>query len=767
MKTSDMRAKARAIFGPAIAEPMPKQPNGAKALQQRANARPIPTYKVGGVVKKPMPAASAASGNRMAKQEADEMRFMDMMDKKKKSAMPSPAASAASGNRMAREEGAEMRKMKMAKGGKAGKYADGGAPAAQPMGQVTAAYGANLRDQVKAGTMTNAQAQAAQNAFVKEQMAARTAADAKASMAKPMGQVTADFGAGLRNQINTGKMTTAQAQATQNNFVRDQMAMRTAADAKATAAQPMGQVTAAYGANLRDQIKAGKMTVAQAQAAQNAFVKQQMAARAQPIKRAKGGKAGKYADGGMAEELLVEGRRPQTIDFDMNRMQGTTGSRMGPPPPSSGGGGGRGAAPMMEEPAPPPRSGIRLGTTNRFTGATADVGKGRATFGIGPSVGGSRRVGIGYLRPFKDGGKVQTSSDTARKLASEMGGMKKGGKVKPVELDMKMLEEASRPRASLPNLESKVAEARNLNTVRAKETSDATKKQSFKEAFAEARRDQGANGVFTWRGNHYNTKMAGETSKAAPAPTRAAAPAAAPASRPAAAPASRPAAPAAAAPASRPAATPPAAPTNKSGNASTSMSSVIRNLDSGFDLDALAKKKMAESKDSFFSSPMNIEQAREAVRAEAEMQRRRSANRAQVEKSKASLAAGRKANPDLVSRFVDMTMNPGYKKGGKVKEPKPKNGLAVMIAIGKPMKPAKKMNGGPMAERSTDMESSKVTRNMAMGGDPMGYAAGGAGKTRKGQAPIKKAQGGAAKVRKGMMTPEGDIINVMNKMRGK
>lgn len=52
MKMSDLRAKARAIFGPAIAEPMPKQPNGAKALQQRANARPIPTYKVGGVVKK-------------------------------------------------------------------------------------------------------------------------------------------------------------------------------------------------------------------------------------------------------------------------------------------------------------------------------------------------------------------------------------------------------------------------------------------------------------------------------------------------------------------------------------------------------------------------------------------------------------------------------------------------------------------------------------------------------------------------------------------
>ena len=61
MKMTDMRAKARAIFGPAIAEPMPNQPNGAKALQERANARPIPTYKVGGSVKKPTPPQPTAA----------------------------------------------------------------------------------------------------------------------------------------------------------------------------------------------------------------------------------------------------------------------------------------------------------------------------------------------------------------------------------------------------------------------------------------------------------------------------------------------------------------------------------------------------------------------------------------------------------------------------------------------------------------------------------------------------------------------------------
>lgn len=153
----------------------------------------------------------------------------------------------------------------------------------------------------------------------------------------------------------------------------------------------------------------------------------------------------------------------------------------------------------------------------------------------------------------------------------------------------------------------------------------------------------------------------------------------------------------------------------------------------------------------------------------------------------------------------------GYKKGGKVqtssdtarklasemggmkKGGKPKDGLAVMIAIGKTkpikekatgemyaskaamkkheakesaameraerMKPMKKMNGGSMAARDMDMEAAKVTR-------AMGYAAGGAGKMRKGQAPMKKAQGGAAKVRKGMMSEKGDILEPVKPKRG-
>jgi len=592
MKTTDMRAKARAIFGPAIAEPMPKQPNGAKALQQRANARPIPTYKVGGPVKKmPSPAASAASGNRMSREEADEMRLMEMMGMMEpkqnrqsmpmrsgkppvygvgKPAFPDSAASAASANRIAKQEADEKKLMDAMRG----------------------------RDEGPRKPVT-----------LKE---------------NPV-QIDLDE---KRKKVRLNEKR-----------------VPVTLDEKRVRVDNMEYKTGGKVQNM------------------------------------------KMAEGGKMPDLTGDGKVTQ-----------------------------------------------------------ADVLKGRGVKG------------------FAKGG-VQTSSDTARKLATEMGGMRKGGKVKPVELDMSSLEEMSRPRAALPNLESRAAEARNLNAVRGRETTEAAKGKSFKEAFNEARRDQGPNGVFIWRGNTYNTKMAGETSKGAPAR------AAAPTPNRAAAPA----------PASRPAATPPAPSANKPSNTGSPMSSVIRNLDTRSSIDAgaleaRAKKIMDESGSSLFSSPKNKQQALEIARAEDEDRRNMSRYRAEQERKKRSLEAGRKANPDLVSQFLDMTMNPGYKKGGKVKEPKPKSGLAVMIAIGKPMKPAKKMNGGAMAGGSRDMEASKVTRAMAMGGAPMnymgggapmGYAAGGAGKTRKGQAPIKKAQGGAAKVRKGMMTPEGNIIDAMNKMRGK
>jgi hypothetical protein len=97
MKMSDMRAKARAIFGPAIAEPMPKQPNGAKALQERANARPIPTYKVGGSVKKNTPPQPTAAEREAARRKREELAKMKVT--------PEQGAAITRGNRAAAIEG--------------------------------------------------------------------------------------------------------------------------------------------------------------------------------------------------------------------------------------------------------------------------------------------------------------------------------------------------------------------------------------------------------------------------------------------------------------------------------------------------------------------------------------------------------------------------------------------------------------------------------------------------------------------------------------
>jgi hypothetical protein len=74
--------------------------------------------------------------------------------------------------------------------------------------------------------------------------------------------------------------------------------------------------------------------------------------------------------------------------------------------------------------------------------------------------------------------------------------------------------------------------------------------------------------------------------------------------------------------------------------------------------------------------------------------------------------------------------------GGAKKDSRPKNGLAVMIAIGSPMK------------------------------KPVKKAVGGAGKTRKGMAPEKFAKGGAGKVRKGMMSPSGQMLQPVKPKSG-
>ena len=72
---------------------------------------------------------------------------------------------------------------------------------ARPMGARTAAYGANLREQIKAGTMTNAQAQALHNANVKQEMAKPTQAPVPSVVRSPE-QAYQDY-MGQRQQQST------------------------------------------------------------------------------------------------------------------------------------------------------------------------------------------------------------------------------------------------------------------------------------------------------------------------------------------------------------------------------------------------------------------------------------------------------------------------------------------------------------------------------------------------------------------------------------
>ena len=132
MKMTDLRAKARAIFGPAIAEPMPNQPNGAKALQERANARPIPTYKVGGAVKKQKPPQPTAAEREAARRKREEMAKMKVT--------PEQGAAITRGNRAADIEGGRYKD-----GGKVAKYKQGSGSTRPQMSEGRNVSGGNER----------------------------------------------------------------------------------------------------------------------------------------------------------------------------------------------------------------------------------------------------------------------------------------------------------------------------------------------------------------------------------------------------------------------------------------------------------------------------------------------------------------------------------------------------------------------------------------------------------------------------------------------
>jgi hypothetical protein len=117
------------------------------------------------------------------------------------------------------------------------------------------------------------------------------------------------------------------------------------------------------------------------------------------------------------------------------------------------------------------------------------------------------------------GDAIASGNRMSKKNAEDLKAVKKyakGGKVKPVDVDMKGLEEASRSKTSFDTsgLESKGAEARKANAAQAKEA----KKQSFRDAFAAARKKALAGGpdTFKWMGKSYGTQLAGEKPKAKP-----------------------------------------------------------------------------------------------------------------------------------------------------------------------------------------------------------------------------------------------------------
>lgn len=126
MANDSQRDKARAVFGKTFFEnskALPNPKNAAAALQKRANARPIPTYKVGGVVKKQN--GGAMSGRNTP--EADDVlittaRGKRLLEEQKRREAEKAKADAAKRARADKLLGIPAQKG----GGKAGCYADGG-----------------------------------------------------------------------------------------------------------------------------------------------------------------------------------------------------------------------------------------------------------------------------------------------------------------------------------------------------------------------------------------------------------------------------------------------------------------------------------------------------------------------------------------------------------------------------------------------------------------------------------------------------------------
>lgn len=146
---------------------------------------------------------------------------------------------------------------------------------------------------------------------------------------------------------------------------------------------------------------------------------------------------------------------------------------------------------------------------------------------------------------------------------------------------------------------------------------------------------------------------------------------------------------------------------------------------------------------------------------------------ASCNKTNMLMKAVKKAAGGKVQTSADTARKLAGEMGGMKKGGKPKGGMAVMIAIGKP---EKKKKGGMPAESTSARPRTASGRELTMADlekanrDTGGMnaaqvkAAGqaiGRGNRAPYEKPIKRAQGGAAKVRKGMMSPSGQILQAV------
>ena len=131
----------------------------------------------------------------------------------------------------------------------------------------------------------------------------------------------------------------------------------------------------------------------------------------------------RYADGGgVDEELVVEGMRPQNFNL-ASLTRGPASGGMGPSMPG-GGGGGMPAPPAARMAAS--RQAPPIARTAGYLGPTFGGDEGRVSLGVG------RRgaIGAGASVPFKKGGKVKKMAKGGSTASKRADGCATKGKTK-------------------------------------------------------------------------------------------------------------------------------------------------------------------------------------------------------------------------------------------------------------------------------------------------------------------------------------------------